>query len=44
MVEFQAYRRPLVAVVEFKYLGRVLIDSDDDWLMMVGNLRKAQKR
>ena len=40
---FQTYRRPLVSVTEFKYLGRVLIASDYDWTAVVGNLRKARK-
>ena len=29
-VEFQAYRRYLETVSTFKYLGRVLMASDDD--------------
>ena len=28
---------------EFKYLGRVLTATDDDWLAVVGNLRKARQ-
>ena len=44
VVAFQAYGRPLVAVSEFKYLGRVLTDSDDNWTTVVGNLRKAWKQ
>ena len=44
VVDFQAYRRPLVEVSEFKYLGRVLTASDDNWPVVVGNLRKAQKQ
>ena len=31
-------------VLEFKYLGRVITDSDDDWKTVVGNLRMVQKR
>ena len=27
----QAYGRTLKAVLDFKYLGRVLIDSDEEW-------------
>ena len=30
------------AVTEFKYLGRVLTNTDDDWLAVAGNIRKAQ--
>ena len=44
MLDFEAYGRPLVAVSEFKYLARVLKDSDDNWPVVVGNLRKARKR
>ena len=43
MVAFQAYRRPLVTVSEFKYLGRVLTDLDDNCLAVVGNLKKDRK-
>ena len=31
-------------VTSFKYIGRVLTASDDDWPVVVANLRKAQKR
>ena len=27
-------------MTEFKYLGRVLMEGDDDWLAVVGNLSK----
>ena len=30
-------------VSEFKYLGRVLMASDDDWPVVVGYLGKARK-
>ena len=30
------------AVTEFKYLGRVLTNTDDDWPVVSGNIRKAQ--
>ena len=30
------------AVTEFKYLGRVLTNRDDDWPAVAGNIRKAQ--
>ena len=43
-VTFQAYGRPLVAVSEFKYLGRVLTASDDDWTAVVGNSSNSRKR
>ena len=29
-------------VMEFKYLGRVLTKSGDDWLEVVGNIQKAR--
>ena len=40
-MEFQVYRRPLKTLLEFKYFGRVLTASDDNWLAVFGNLRKA---
>ena len=30
------------AVTEFKYLRRVLTNTDDDWLAVAGNIRKAR--
>ena len=44
MVAFQAYDRPLKAVLEFKYLGRVRTASYKDWLEVVGNRRKARRQ
>ena len=44
MVAFQTYRRNLVAVSEFKCLGRVMTALDDDWMAVVGNVRKSRKR
>ena len=41
---FQAYRRPLETVTAFKYLGRVLTASDDDWPSVVDKLRKDRSR
>ena len=38
----QAYSRPLEAVTSFKYFGRILTASDNNWLELVGNLSKAQ--
>ena len=40
-VEFEAYGRPLEMVMAFKYLGRVLTESDDDCPELVANMRKA---
>ena len=42
-VDFQAYDIPLEVVPYFKYLGRVLTASDDDFPTVVGNLRKAMR-
>ena len=30
------------AVTEFRYLGRVMMNTDDDWPAVAGNLRKAR--
>ena len=30
------------AVMEFRYLGRMMTDTDDDWPAVAGNLRKAR--
>ena len=43
-VAFQAYMRLLVAVLEFKYLGRVLTEYDYDCSTVVGNFRNVRKR
>ena len=43
-VAFLAYGRPLEAVSDVKYLGRVLTDSDENCPVVVGNLRKARRR
>ena len=40
---FEAYRAPIKLVSEFKYLGRILTATDDDWSEVVGNLRKARR-
>ena len=41
--DFKAYRAPIKLVSEFKYLGRILTATDDGWLAVVGNLRKARQ-
>ena len=41
---FHAYWIPLEIVTALKYLGRVLTISDDNWLMVVSNIWKAQIR
>ena len=33
----------LTTFTSFKYLGQVLTAADDDWVAVVGNLRKARK-
>ena len=38
---FHAYDTQMRAVTEFKYLGRVLTNTDDDWPAVAGNIRKA---
>ena len=41
--DFKAYERLLETVTLFKYLGRVLMLGEDDWLAVVGNPKKARK-
>ena len=41
--DFEAYEAPIESVSEFKYLGRILTATDDDWPAVVGNLRKARR-
>ena len=36
-----AYRRPIAPVSSFKYIGRVLLESDDDCSLVVCNLRRG---
>ena len=40
---FRYYGRPLNSVTSFKYLGWIIMESDDNWLVVVGNLWKARK-
>ena len=40
--DFQDDGRPIDTVNNFKYLGWVLTVGDDNWLVVVGNLKKAQ--
>ena len=37
-----AYGTKMRAVMEFKYLGRVLTNTDYDWPAVAGNIRKAR--
>ena len=39
---FHAYGTKIRAVTEFKYLRRVLTNTDDDSPAVAGNIRKAQ--
>ena len=41
---FQAYRRPLTNVEEFKYFGCLLTSTDDNCVVVVSNLHKAQNK
>ena len=41
---FQGYGKPLGVVNSLKYPGRVLTMSDDDWAVVVANLKKAQRK
>ena len=40
---FQEYGIPLETFTYFKYLGRVLTAGDDNWLAVLGKLKKARK-
>ena len=39
-----AYRTPLAPATPFKYLGRFLSASDDDWPAVVNNFQRAQQK
>ena len=39
---FEAYRKQLEAVPNFKYLGRIMTAGDDDWPAVAGNLVRAR--
>ena len=43
-VGLQAYGRTLEVVLEFKYLGRGLTGSDDEWADVIGNLSNARRQ
>ena len=40
--ELHAYWKQMMAVTEFRYLGRVLTATDDDWPEVAGNIWKAR--
>ena len=39
---FSAYGHTLEVVPSFKYMGRLLLDADDDWMAVIPNIKKAQ--
>ena len=39
---FHAYGNKMRVVTEFRYLGRVMTNTDDDWPVVAGNLKKAR--
>ena len=39
---FHTYGTKMRAMTEFKYLGRVLTNTDDDWPALAGNIRKVR--
>ena len=39
---FHAYGKKMRAVTEFRYLGRIMTNTDDDWPAVAGNIRKAR--
>ena len=39
---FHAYGEQMRAVTEFRYLGKVLTNTEDDWPALAGNIRKAR--
>ena len=43
MRTFQAYVIPLYSVTLFKYLVRIMTESDYDWLAAVEKMQKARK-
>ena len=40
----QAYGRTLEVVASLKYLGRILVTSANDWLVVVSNLSKVRRK
>ena len=40
---FEAYGAPIESVIEFKYLGRILTATDNDWPVLVRNLGKVRR-
>ena len=40
---FEVYGKQIQSVPRFKYLGRFLMEGDDDWPAVAGNLAKYRK-
>ena len=40
---FHAYRKPMEAVSELRYLGRLLTATNDNWTAVTGNIKGAGK-
>ena len=40
---FRAHGQPMEAVTEFRYLGRILMATDDNWPAVAGNIKKARR-
>ena len=38
---FSTYWQPMETVTEFRYLGRLLTATDNNWPAVVGNIKKA---
>ena len=38
------YGNPLIAVFSFKYLGRVMPASDENWKVVISNIWKEQRK
>ena len=43
VMEFWYYDRPMDTVFSFKYLGRLLTETDNDCLAVIKNIWKARK-
>ena len=41
---FRAYGEPMEAVLELRYLGKLLTAMDNDWPAVTGNIKKARRR
>ena len=40
--EFSVYGHPLEKMISFRYLGRVFLAADEDWLAVFRNLEEAR--